>query len=691
MKKNKFKSLFLAILLVGIATGFSSINNDTKNSNATKKVNIGKVMNSGNAFMNNGVPVQTDASSYYTDNFDNGNSLANLRSRGYVIKRNGSDPLEPTPGPTIGASASTWFTGVPSPTVFNSFNGPDSGYVSSNFASTYPDGILDNWLILPSLNVASGDSLTFYARGFYGVDSISVMYSASGDTTVPLPDETSPEWVELGRFKAVPSGQPGYWEYKAFAAPSSGTTARFAIRNFIHNAGLLAQNSDWIGIDGLEIKGADIPPPAFLKMNTPVGKHGMDCLLNGGCCFNDLSVGSAPQNGDFTEFNTSILRNNSGIPTSLRMQFLNDPQPINGQIPIDENVVLSARASNDLGYQMIILRKGNYTVDYTNNAFGEINVGARFINHNELAMSSPFGKSKFVRTAVECRDDKGVCWKDLNPFSYVTPYLNDLVNRNNNGVFKAWITSNDNSSTGTVQIAFLDDPQPTNGVLSVDTLQLDEEASNAMGYSSVILLGGDYTLDYSNYEFGEITLSAELIDPVTPLEISVIPEGLLLNSSKLSISDTSVVYLRSNVSPYFIIDTAYVVIDSLTFSGTCYFKNISPGNYYIIVKHRNSMETWSSNPVSISDINNSYDFTTSSSQAFGNNMLQKSGKWCIYSGDVNQDGIIDAGDLSLVENDAANSLDGYVQTDVTGDNFVDAADLAIVESNANISVTVFTP
>ncbi len=65
--------------------------------------------------------------------------------------------------------------------------------------------------------------------------------------------------------------------------------------------------------------------------------------------------------------------------------------------------------------------------------------------------------------------------------------------------------------------------------------------------------------------------------------------------------------------------------------------------------------------------------------------------YALYSGDVNQDGTIDAGDLSHVENDAANSLSGYFPSDVTGDDFVDAGDLSIVENNSALGVNAVTP
>ena len=43
-----------------------------------------------------------------------------------------------------------------------------------------------------------------------------------------------------------------------------------------------------------------------------------------------------------------------------------------------------------------------------------------------------------------------------------------------------------------------------------------------------------------------------------------------------------------------------------------------------------------------------YDFTTAQNKAYGNNLKLVNGKWCIYSGDVNQDGFIDINDQSQV-------------------------------------------
>lgn len=46
-----------------------------------------------------------------------------------------------------------------------------------------------------------------------------------------------------------------------------------------------------------------------------------------------------------------------------------------------------------------------------------------------------------------------------------------------------------------------------------------------------------------------------------------------------------------------------------------------------------------------------YDFTPAASQTYGNNQTLVGSKYCIYSGDINQDNVIDAQDLAILDND----------------------------------------
>ena len=122
------------------------------------------------------------------------------------------------------------------------------------------------------------------------------------------------------------------------------------------------------------------------------------------------------------------------------------------------------------------------------------------------------------------------------------------------------------------------------------------------------------------------------------------------------------------------------------------FNNASNGvNYYIHVKHRNAIETWSRTTGAFASNYRAYDFTTDSGKAFGYNMVKKGTKWVFYGGDVNQDGFVDGTDNNLIDNDAANFTSGYVATDLNGDDFVDATDYSISDNNAYLFIGKITP
>jgi hypothetical protein len=117
-------------------------------------------------------------------------------------------------------------------------------------------------------------------------------------------------------------------------------------------------------------------------------------------------------------------------------------------------------------------------------------------------------------------------------------------------------------------------------------------------------------------------------------------------------------------------------------------------DYFIQLEHRNSLDTWSNTPQQFTSSSLSYDFTSASSQAYGDNMIQVDTspvKYAIYSGDVNQDGMIDGTDAAQIDNGIMSFLSGYVSADLTGDNFVDAADAAIADNNVRRFVSVIRP
>jgi hypothetical protein len=178
------------------------------------------------------------------------------------------------------------------------------------------------------------------------------------------------------------------------------------------------------------------------------------------------------------------------------------------------------------------------------------------------------------------------------------------------------------------------------------------------------------------------------------LDIKVVLEGLYNSSSnKMQRKDTIKCSLHNLNSPYGIVDSAESVVDSVSFSSMHNFGNALNGNYFVRIKHLNTIETWTnSTGVNINQNDTAFfDLTTSDSQAFGNNLKFIDSIWTIYSGDVNQDGTIDISDLIGIFNDATIFSTGYLNSDLTGDNFVDITDLIVAFNNSINFVSVIRP
>jgi len=155
--------------------------------------------------------------------------------------------------------------------------------------------------------------------------------------------------------------------------------------------------------------------------------------------------------------------------------------------------------------------------------------------------------------------------------------------------------------------------------------------------------------------------------------------------------DTVTVELRNNTPPYSLVDQTKILLDNNGQGNGKFYEAVNGTPYYIVVKHRNSIETWSALPQAFTSGSLAYDFTTAADKAYGNNLKLINGKWCIYSGDVNQDGFVDTEDLNLVFIDNVNGSTGYIRTDLYGDLFTEIEDLIIVFRNNILGVERKTP
>ena len=168
--------------------------------------------------------------------------------------------------------------------------------------------------------------------------------------------------------------------------------------------------------------------------------------------------------------------------------------------------------------------------------------------------------------------------------------------------------------------------------------------------------------------------------------------------SNPTVCDTVTISIASATTPYAIIQTRKAVINT-SGNGSFTFNNIAYKNYYLVIRHRNALETWSKTPISFNANSISYDFTNAATKAFGDNQISfGDGSFGIWSGDVTngttpgiQDGSIAITDLTEIGNSSQLFSNGYLVDDLNGDGFVEAADYSLVENNVSLLVGIVRP
>lgn len=176
------------------------------------------------------------------------------------------------------------------------------------------------------------------------------------------------------------------------------------------------------------------------------------------------------------------------------------------------------------------------------------------------------------------------------------------------------------------------------------------------------------------------------------LNLKTYIEGRYIPTTNLMFGDSIQVELRNNYSPYSLVETSSGYLND---SGNCslkYYYASNGTNYYIVIKHKNSLETWSISPGQMftNDILD-FDFL-SYSQAYGGNLrfLDSVPLWFgMFSGDVDQDGEIDLDDVTSIYNNSNNFLTGI--TDLNGDGITDLNDMTIVYNNSVSFISIRKP
>ena len=156
-----------------------------------------------------------------------------------------------------GGVTGPWFAG--NPTVFTAYEG--TGYAGDNFNSA--NGIyIDDYLITPSipgsLTEATVDSITFWLRSNFNdppdpnyADSLQILVSTTGTDTS--------NFTTLLAYIAVPKTG---WTRFAYALPNA-LNRHVAFRYLIYDGGQTGSNSDYMGLDLVEVTKHTTGPATF--------------------------------------------------------------------------------------------------------------------------------------------------------------------------------------------------------------------------------------------------------------------------------------------------------------------------------------------------------------------------------------------------------------------------------------------
>ena len=288
------------------------------------------------------------------------------------------------------------------------------------------------------------------------------------------------------------------------------------------------------------------------------------------------------------------------------------------------------------------------------------------------------------------------------------------------GNYSVTVTDGNNCTAASLPVVVTVNPLPNatitaNGSTTFclgDSLTISANSSasylwntGAITQSIKVFASGNYSVTVSDVNGCTKTsiVTSVIVSPCSaPVNLKVYIQGFYKGSGTMEavldkqghplICDSITLELHEIVIPHNLAYKVKNVID-INGNGTFVFPLSALSNtYYLAVKHRNSMETWSSLPVTMISPAVNYNFTNSASQTFGGNAANLgSGLFGIYSGDINQDKVINATDLNQFKADAGFFNTGYINSDLTGDWMVESADFSILENNVQLAVFILRP
>ena len=282
---------------------------------------------------------------------------------------------------------------------------------------------------------------------------------------------------------------------------------------------------------------------------------------------------------------------------------------------------------------------------------------AKFISYDAAAPTIPIVRDQFT------------IFKDVNKINTTAIIQNSplTLTASWNGTYN-WIT-NGNASTKSITV-----PTATIGQFSYQVI----DTNNCIGDVFNVTISPSSTVVTTKlYIEGYYDTATHAMKPV------IANQGIGVNTTDVA---AITLELRDATTNAFVNSSSSLLKTDGNAIAT--FTPAISGSYYLAIKHRNALQTWSATPQTIGVVPLTYDFTTGSNKAYGNNMKQiEPGVWAFFSGDLDGDGFVDIPDYSLWESDYNDGAVGDFSSDLDGDGFVDIPDYSIWEQNYNSGVT----
>lgn len=277
---------------------------------------------------------------------------------------------------------------------------------------------------------------------------------------------------------------------------------------------------------------------------------------------------------------------------------------------------------------------------------------------------------------------------------------------------KAHLTEGDSSDFVSFQVCFeLGNSLPDNSKILIQYKKessginfISKYLSNSINQHSVGLINNDGN-SFVSYRFTDtsgVVDFGQILNHSTALEFGPDPYQLNNKCSQLTLkalfeftvdnNDSVRIFLRDFNSPYNILEERAVYLNDEGIADCGFTIPDENSRFFLAVKQRNSLETWSRETgETFNSYNLNYDFSHDSTMAYGNNLKVRNGIAYIYKGDLNDDGVIDVADLSIIDNNVANYNSGDLLSDLNGDRTVDVRDLAIIDDNNYFFVALVAP